>query len=419
MTQEKALKILKTGKNAFLTGEPGSGKSYTINSFTKYLREAGISYAVTASTGIAATHIGGITIHSWSGIGIKEKITDIDLVNITEKKFVVERIQRTKVLIVDEVSMLGAETINNIDKVLRYVKNFMSNAPFGGMQVVFVGDFFQLPPVVKDGKKAEFAFESPSWADANPVYCYLHEQHRQEDKNFLKILTAIRQGKVTEDHRKRLIKQSTTDDFVTRLFTHNADVDTINTTELAHINEQEILYKMTQNGNEYLCDYLKKNCMSPENLRLKIGAVVMFTKNLFEDGEAIYVNGTLGKVVGYSDMSDSPIVETKDGKRIIAKSADWSIEENGLKKATITQIPLRLAWAITVHKSQGMSLDSAAIDLSKAFEYGQGYVAISRVRSLDGLFLSGLNKNALSIHPKVVKQDIIFREESDLIDQQY
>lgn len=325
--------------------------------------------------------------------------------------------QATKVLIIDEVSMLSAQTLDNIDKVLRAVRNFMSNDPFGGLQVVFVGDFFQLPPVSGDDK-AEFAFESKAWHEANPVNCYLHEQHRQEDPAFLKILTAIRQGEVTPEHRNRLLKTPAgRDELMTRLFTHNTDVDRINNEELLRIQGPIREYRMEQSGNPYLVEILKKNCLSPETLQLKVGAVVMFTKNYFEDGEAIYVNGTLGKVTEF--LSGGPRIELKNGMHIVVQPAEWSIEENGIKKATVSQLPLRLAWAITIHKSQGMSLDAASIDLSKAFEYGQGYVAISRVRSLDGLYLNGLNQKALSMHPKVVDQDVIFRSQSDLLDQEY
>lgn len=427
MTQDKALTVLKSGANVFLTGEPGSGKSYTIGKFRDWLDEEDIPYAVTASTGIAATHIGGVTIHSWSGIGIKEKITDRDVENIIDNKpFIVKKIDSAKVLIIDEISMLNAETLDNINKVLCGVRGtIMTGEPFGGLQVVFVGDFFQLPPVVKNKEEVKFAFEADSWKQADLTYCYLHEQHRRSDPEFLEILTAIRQGEVTEAHKKILMNAFEGDPKTlhTKLFTHNLDVDRINSNELAKIESKEFVYMMTETGNPYLCSVMKKSCLSPDKLYLKKGAVVMFTRNKFDDdGDIIYVNGTLGEVIDFDDQ-DYPIVLTVDGREIMSEREEWSIEEYSytgkVKAASIKQIPLKLAWAITVHKSQGMSLDHARVDLSKAFEYGQGYVAISRVRSMKGLLLDSVNVKAFEMHPKVVEADVEFRSGSDLANSKY
>lgn len=424
MTQDKALKILKAGKNVFLTGEPGSGKTHTINLFREHMRSVGTAYAITASTGIAATHIGGTTIHSWSGIGIKDKITDKDVNNIINNKpFIVNKIRDTEVLIIDEISMLNADTLDGIDMIMRGVRE--SGAPFGGVQVVLVGDFFQLPPVSSHEKKAKFAFESDVWKYAGLTTCYLHEQHRQSDPEFLRILTAIRQGEATEAQKKRLLTfKGDRESIKTQLFTHNSDVDFINDRKLGELSAKtDMSYDMASSGNPFLVAMLKKNCLSPERLTLKVGAVVMFTRNKFEEEHTIYVNGTLGEVVRFED--GMPVVRTADGIDIKAEHAEWSIEERSYhdkfpqKAASIRQIPLKLAWAITVHKSQGMSLDAAKIDLSKSFEAGQGYVAISRVRSLEGLCIEGMNLKALEMHPLVVEQDNLFRQESDLVDSKY
>lgn len=407
MTQNGALEILKKGGNVFLTGEPGSGKSYTVNKFTAWLEEQYINYAVTASTGIAATHIGGVTIHSWAALGIKEVITDQHVEDILENKpFVVRKIQAAKVLIIDEVSMLSAQSIDNVDKILKGIRSkglMETPKPFGGIQVVFVGDFFQLPPVTKDGKVAMFAFESEAWKAAAPTVCYLTEQHRQSDELFLKILTAMRSGKVSKAHKKALLHKPRIKP-ETKLFTHNVEVDLINAEELDMIDGEEKTFHMFSGGIPFLIEMIKKSCLSPAELTLRIGAIVMFTRNNFDEG---YVNGTLGKVVAYEGQY--PIVQTKDGDRIRVEHAEWSIDND---KAWIKQLPLRLAWAITVHKSQGMSLDEARMDLSQCFEYGQGYVAISRVRTLAGLYLEGVNDRAFEMHPKVVAADKLFREES-------
>lgn len=411
MTQSKALEIMKSGKNVFLTGEPGSGKSYTVNLFREWCRRNGKVCAVTASTGIAATHIDGITIHSFCGMGIKDDFTDGDLYLLSQKKYVMEKVEAADVLIIDEVSMLNGHTLDNVDRILRFLRDTnLQGIPFGGLQVIFVGDFFQLPPVVKGKRKMEYTFESASWEQAAPVVCYLTEQHRQSDAKFLDILKAMRDGKVTKAHKTTLIAANKENIPPTRLFTHNVEVDQINEMALKQIKEKPHTYKMTSEGIPYLIEILKKSCMSPDLLTLKLGAEVMFTRNNFDEG---YVNGTQGIIVDFN-YDDLPVVITRDGRKITPSYAEWSIEDT---KAVISQLPLRLAWAITVHKSQGMSLDAATVDLSKAFEYGQGYVAISRVRTLAGLHVHGLNDKALEMHPRVAKADKKFREMSALLEK--
>lgn len=422
MTQQDALKKLKSGANIFLTGEPGSGKSYTINMFTDWLNQNDLpAPAVTASTGIAATHIGGVTVHSWAGIGIKEVITQADLNSIMEKKYVVNRILATSILIIDEISMINGNTLDNVDKICREVKALVSmenrGRAFGGIQVIFVGDFFQLPPVTKKAVKTHFAFESNAWLSSELSICYLTEQHRQEDREFLEILTGMRSGTLTKKDHDRLAKcKRKAPKDITRLFTHNSDVDMVNDSELAKLKTTRKVYHMETGGPVlFMIDILKKSCLSPEVLELKIGALVMFTRNdIGSEGEVgEYVNGTLGEVTGFNDAG-MPVILTKGGKEIsIWKQQEWSIIEHGQTKAWIRQIPLRLAWAITVHKCQGMSLDAATMDLSKSFEFGQGYVALSRVRSLSGLYLEGLNDKALLMHPTVIEKDGLFRKLSE------
>jgi ATP-dependent DNA helicase PIF1 len=413
MTQDEALAILKTGLNVFLTGEPGSGKTHTINLYTKWLSERGVEPSVTASTGIAATHVGGMTIHSWSGIGVKHDVSDYDIEIIASREKTARRLIDAKVLIIDEISMLDAKTLASVDRVLRTLRRKMlaQEQPFGGLQVIFVGDFFQLPPVSKN-ERTQFAFESESWKEANPIICYLSEQHRQDDAEFLELLGAMRHGTFSEKNHARLVSRQDskpTKTVATRLYTHNADVDRINNEALDKISGSAHVFQMTSRGPKAFVESLKNNCLSPETLTLKVGASVMFTRNNFDEG---YVNGTLGDVVGFTSLGQ-PIVKTRSGATLTVETAKWEVMDGNRILAEINQIPLRLAWAITVHKSQGMSLDAAVIDLSQAFEYGQGYVAISRVRSLAGLFLEGFNKRALELHPAVVAQDRYFRAYSD------
>jgi ATP-dependent exoDNAse (exonuclease V) alpha subunit len=410
MTQAEALKILKTGGNVFLTGEPGSGKTHTINTYVKYLREQGVEPAITASTGIAATHLNGLTIHSWSGIGIKEHLTSYDLDKLEQNERVSRRVRGAKVLIIDEISMLSAATLGMVERVCRELRS--NDDVFGGLQVILVGDFFQLPPVGKGGVPADFAFRSPVWLRLNLLTCYLAEQHRQEDKLFLTILSALRSGSLLPEHRdglKTRLLSGSQPVGVTKLFSHNANVDQINELELNKSSNPTREFKMTSKGPEHLVDGLKRSCLSPERLQLKVGAKVMFTKNS-PDGK--FVNGTVGEVASFNKTSGYPVVKIKGGKSVVAEPAEWVVESEGKILAAVSQVPLRLAWAITVHKSQGMSLSGAVVDLSQAFEYGQGYVALSRVRSLDGLHLLGFNERALEVHPQVLSEDESLRAQS-------
>lgn len=402
MTQSQALDMLKTGGNVFLTGEPGTGKTYVLNQYIAWLEAAGLRVAVTASTGIAATHIGGMTIHSWSGIGARDHITPYDLDQIVSREKTVKRVKAAQVLVIDEISMLSAGTLDAVETVCRTIRE--SSEAFGGLQVIFVGDFFQLPPITPRGEETRYAFEGRAWAHAQPLICYLDEQYRQEDEMFLSLLRSIRKRQVEEDHYTLLSEQKDIayeDIEPTRLYTHNADVDAVNAGKLKELPGRSRKFQMAATGNKQVLLGLVKSCLSPELLELKEEAMVMCTKNNFEAG---YVNGTLGRVVRF-DADGYPVIETADKTEVTIKPSTWDVIEEKRVLALIEQVPLRLAWAITVHKSQGMSLDAAEIDLSKAFVYGQGYVALSRVRSLEGLKLNGMHPNALKVDPKVGQAD--------------
>ena len=416
MTQAQALDILKTGGNVFLTGEPGAGKTYVLNQYLHWLEAAGVHVAITASTGIAATHIGGMTIHSWSGIGARDEITAYDLDQITSREKTVKRVKRAQVLVIDEISMLSAHTLDSIGLVCRTIRE--NGEPFGGLQVIFVGDFFQLPPIAKQGEVVRYAFESRAWEHARPLVCYLTEQYRQEDEMFLSLLRSIRKGHIEDDHYT-LLQEQTEIGYEgiepTRLYTHNADVDAVNLNKLKSLTGKGKTFKMNAAGNKQLLLGLVKSCLSPEVLELREEAMVMFTKNNFEVG---YVNGTLGRVLRF-DSDGYPVIETTDGLQVTVKPTTWDVVEEKKVLASIEQIPLRLAWAITVHKSQGMSLDAAEMDLSKSFVFGQGYVALSRVRSLDGLKLLGMNPNALMVDPRVAQQDERFYAASAVAEREF
>ena len=434
MTQGEALNILKTGANVFLTGEPGSGKTHTVNAYVKYLRSVGVEPSITASTGIAATHIGGMTIHSWAGIGIKRYLSKYDLDKIATNERVVKRVGRAKVLIIDEVSMLGPGTLDMVDAVCRAIRR--SHESFGGLSVLLVGDFFQLPPVVRrqeeesenqdnnelqklwESKQLRFAYESGAWQRSNFLTCYLSEQYRQDDPVFLNILSAIRRNEFAAEHMGHIEKRKVDNkvaggndlDHVPQLYAHNIDVDRVNTDRLSRIKSYEKLFEMSAEGADNLVEALARGCLSPEKLILKVGASVMCTKN---NQQERFVNGTLGTVTGFDKLSGYPIIKTRAGRSIVIEPMEWTVEENGKVRARIKQVPLRLSWAITVHKSQGMSMDAAVMDLSGTFEHGQGYVALSRVRRLSGLHILGWNDKAFQVHPAVLERDAQFRSDSE------
>jgi len=417
MKQETALALLKQGKNVFLTGQAGAGKTYVINQYTNWLRTHNIDPAITASTGIAATHIGGTTIHSWSGLGILNRVTDQDLDDLLSREHLWKRIANTHVLVIDEISMIGPDFLDGIDRVCRAIRE-KPDVAFGGIQVVFSGDFFQLPPVVRrdqvdpNRKQKRYAWQAQSWLDAQIVPCYLSTQYRQsDDDSLLRILNDIRDGEATEDSlsdlKERFNVPFDEKNPPIRLYTHNADVDSINQKQLDELEELPHFFEATTRGSKKNIAILEKGCMAHMNLELKVGAIVMFIKNNHEKN---YANGSMGVITEFDSHSGYPLVDLYSGGTILASPDTWAIEQDGKSTAEINQIPLRLAWAITIHKSQGMSLDAAEIDLTNCFEMGQGYVALSRVRSLDGLYLKGFNATATQMDPLTIRVDGRFQE---------
>ncbi len=412
MNQEQALAVLKSGANVFLTGSAGTGKTYVLNKYIQYLKARKVPVSITASTGIAATHLQGTTIHAWSGIGIKDSLSLRNLRDLRQKKYLKKHIEKTKVLIIDEISMLHKKQFDLVNEVLQFFRE--NEKAFGGIQVVLCGDFFQLPPIGSSGEtnRDKFSFMSQSWLNANLSICYLTDQFRQTDSELNDVLNEIRKGSVTEKSIGLLqsSKELVDAEEPTRLYTHNMDVDRINTAHITEIKGRKKIFKAKVKGNLKLAETVKRSIMAPETLELKKDAKVMFVKNNYEKG---YLNGSLGKVVRYNDEG-YPVIQLNNGYEITAEPEDWRIEdETGKLLVSYAQVPLRLAWAITVHKSQGMTLDSAVMDLSKTFEKGQGYVALSRVKSLDGLQLIGLNTTALQVDGLALKADLRFQELSN------
>lgn len=411
MNQGLALEIMLSGESVLLTGPAGAGKTFVLNQFIKLAKHEGKHVSVTATTGLAATHLGGTTIHSWSGIGIHDELSNYFVDNLSKGRR--EIIEKTDVLIIDEISMLHDYRLDMVDEVCRLVRK-EPDVPFGGIQIIMSGDFFQLPPINRgDSRAGGFVVNSMVWRELEPVICYLEEQHRQDDEVLLDILNALRGGEIRRHHAEKLLDRVGQDPGdtgqLTELHTVNVDVDRLNEAKLEELNEDEVSYAQTTTGSQNYIESLQRSVLAPANLRLKKGALVMAVKN---SPERKYANGSIGIVIDFEPGSDYPVIEFKNGKEVIMQPDTWEQRDGDKKRASITQIPLRLAWAITVHKSQGMTLDAARIDLRKAFVEGMGYVALSRVKNLDNLYLHGINQMALRVSEDALSIDELLRQKS-------
>lgn len=418
MNQGLALEIMLAGKSVFLTGAAGSGKTYLLNQFIRLMKSDGKHVSVTATTGLAATHLGGTTIHSWSGIGILDELPDKFVDHVAKGRR--EIIEKTDVLIIDEISMLHDYRLDMIDQVCRLVRG-KADVPFGGIQVVMSGDFFQLPPINRgDNRAGSFVVFSNAWQELDPVICYLNEQHRQDDSALIEILSALRSGDLRRHHAEALLARidvyPSDETQLTELHTTNVDVDTINTRRLLEIAGDELQYEQTTTGSENYVENLQRSVLAPKLLKLKKGALVMAVKNSLDRK---YVNGSIGVIDDFDPATDYPIVAFQNGRTITMQPDTWELRDGDKKRASITQIPLRLAWAITVHKSQGMTLDAARIDLRKAFVEGMGYVALSRVKNVSNLYLHGINQMALRVSEVAQTIDADLRTRTILAAKEY
>jgi ATP-dependent exoDNAse (exonuclease V) alpha subunit len=380
-------RLVQQGRNVLLTGQAGTGKSTLLRN---EIDADDDDVAITASTGIAALNIGGSTIHRWSGMMLGPKRGDDPNAFLRELmrdkrqsvRAGMDRIRACRLLVLDEVSMLSGVTLEFFDLLCRTVRRDPS--PFGGIQIIATGDYLQLPPVrINPSEPYDWAFQTKAWQRANFAVIHLTKVHRQDEPQFLAALGEFRQGRLNAENSallaSRVVHFPNAD--TPRLFTHNTQVDKWNAYRLSCIDTSETVYQARTNGPDHQIQFLRNNLLTPEHLVLKPGARVMFTVNKPDLG---FVNGQTGTVVVCG--RDEVLVDC-DGLPIRVAPYEWRFDSRDKHSATFVQIPLRLAWSLTIHKAQGLTLDSAYIDVRAAREPGQAYVALSRVRTLAGLNL--------------------------------
>ena len=421
--QMKAYELYKNNCNLFITGPGGCGKSYFIKKVYEDAIENKKQICVTAMTGCAAILLdcNATTINTWGSLGIGEDDYDkiIKKIRLYKKK---DNWLKTEILIIDEVSMMSQYTFEMIDYIARKLRK--NEKPFGGIQVIFSGDFYQLPPVfnklTETQQKKAFCFESPLWNETFKNYIIFNENFRQnKDKKYENILNEIRNNNISIDNIEILLnctkRNCDIQNTPTLLYPTKKMVDNYNNKEFNKLNNNEInsyrpcIYKYNNKTKKY--DLLEKDTkanntiktkqikyyMLDDELKLCVGCKVMVTANI--NFERKLVNGTQGIIIDFID--GNPLIEIDNNQRELIEPYTWKSHDEQFK---IEQIPLILSWAITIHKSQGITLDKVRVNLgSSVFEYGQSYVALSRVKSLDGLFLDSINFQKIKTNPKVVK----------------
>ena len=409
-SQRLAVDKIAEGRNVFITGPAGTGKSYLLNYIKDEYKNEGLH--ITASTGIAAINVGGQTLHSWAGLGLGNLPLNEILRNICSVKgtHLRKKLRSAKMLAIDEISMISADIFDLLNEMLKVVRN--NNKPFGGIQLILFGDFLQLPPINKESNEIFFCFESDAWKEADIDVIVLKEIYRQSDTELVNLLNDLRFGNINKHDIELLRSRFKQEDLdktfeATILGTHNIQIERINIAKLNELNTQEKKFTAKFEGKPEKIEFLKKNCIDQEKMSLKIGSQVMMLKNTYSK-EGI-INGSIGIIRSFDKRKGYPVVEFSNGSIITITPEEWCVEkfnENTAQlevEAMMTQIPLILAWAITVHKSQGMTLEKIRCNLGNAFAEGQVYVAVSRVKTLPGLFIESFNINNIKANKKVIE----------------
>lgn len=383
--------IVRNNKNVVILGSAGTGKSTVVKEIIKECNKNNVNIGITATTGCAAILIGGSTLHSFMGIGTAQEEPQQLVNNILSKKNILLKLYKLQILLIDEISMMNAEIFTKVSNILSIIRN--NSKPFGGIQVILVGDFYQLPPVT-----GEFCFKSEIWKEMDFNIHQLTKIYRQSDMYFQELLERAKHGIITQEDVEVLKKckyhKFSNDIIPTRLYALNVNVKTINDIEYSKLNTTEKEYK-TIYKNKKSQRYASKYQIE-DTLKLRIGAQVMVTKNIDFDNNII--NGTRGVVVAMSDENVT-IKLTNQNNYSIGWSKINSVDDDCIH---IEYIPIKLAWAITIHKSQGVTLDCAEIDLGEdIFQCGQAYTALSRVKDLNSVRIVNFYKNSFKTHPDV------------------
>lgn len=374
--QKRAYEAVLAGKNIFLTGPGGCGKSWWIQHVYKTIPGR---IQVCAMTGCAAILLqcNAKTVHSWAGIGLG------DAQKALTNSYTCKRWRSTDILIIDEVSMMSVELFELLNELGKTIRR--SSKPFGGIQVIFCGDFHQLPPI-----NSPFCFESPMWDSIFDENIIMNTIFRQKTASFQQLMNEIRSGTLSYENNTLLRTRILEGNDCVRLVPTRKCADLINMTHYADLTEKEHVFTMKTTGVPYSVDYLRKNLLCSERLPLKLGCKVMCIANLNEQ----ICNGSQGTVVGFAPY---PLVKFSTCEFMISPHT-WTSDN-----ATVQQIPLIYAWALTIHKAQGATLERAEIDLGNGiFECGQIYVGLSRLTNLDGLYLTAFNSSKIKSHPKVL-----------------
>jgi len=421
-------------QNIFLTGPGGSGKSELIRRIYQNATSRNKNIYVTALTGCAAVLLNckAKTLHSWAGVGLGNGLLELLIKKVTNNKFTKKMWRETDILVVDEVSMLSLKLFNLLNAIGKAVRG--NSKPFGGIQMIFSGDFYQLPPVGDrdDPESMQFCFESGDWNSIFPIECQIQliKIFRQKDETYSSILNQIRVGKIKRRSNEMLLQyvgRKYDEGLVvepTKLFPTKYMVENINNTKMVELNTQETIYELKyiedlkMNKDEKAVrrcysdlaikmdlDFLSNSIICDKKLTIKLGCQVMCivnikTKSDDDLSELEICNGSQGLVTGFCTITGDPIVKYNNGVEKTMSRHVWISDK--IPGIGISQIPLILAWALTIHKSQGSTLDSAEIDVgSGIFECGQTYVALSRVKDMNGLYLTSFDVNKIKINKKV------------------
>ena len=407
ITQKKAYKLIEQGRNVLLTGVAGSGKSAVINMYRKQYKSRK-NIGLTSTTGTSAILIGGSTLHSYLGIGLGTGDVEFLYMNIKNKAYILKRWLDLDVLIIDEISLMSPVLFDKLEHLARIVRK--NDFPFGGIQLILTGDFLQLPCINSD----KFCFESKSWDNCIKNVIYLQDIFRQDDLQFKNCLNEVRMGELSQESidllrsRENAVLKNDYGILPTKIYALNKNVDAENEKEMHNLflkntelefYEYDMTYDVLKKGIRNPEEKIQKGCTAQAHLELCEGAQVILLYNM--DLDAKLANGSRGVVVKFID--DLPLVRFLTGEERIIDYYTWRIQENGVDVISIKQIPLKIGYAISIHKSQGMTVDYAEVDMEGIFEDGMAYVALSRVSSKEGLSIKNFRTGSIFANHKAVE----------------